>query len=504
MLLEMTRSEHPTRVAVGPTEGGLTFDRLSFLSRSAARMLRENDANSMVFIGTNSDSWPVALYAGAIAGIPVVPLNYRFADASLRSLLDQLDRPFVVADARYFEAVAPATDSVVETSAWLAEAEQHVDISETDSPWNHADGDAPAVILFTSGTTSSPKGVILRHSHLVSYVVGTVDFGSAEQADAALVSVPPYHVAGVGTVLTNTYAGRRIVYLPQFEPADWLGMVRQERISQAMLVPTMLARIVGHLGHRVAHTPSLRQISYGGSAMPKRVLERAMAAFPDCDFVNSYGLTETSSTIAVLGPDDHRRSLAASDPAVKRRLISVGKPIPGVEASIRDGDGLEVAPGVVGELYLRGSQISGEYLNAAAQIDPNGWFRTRDRAEVDADGYLFVFGRTDDTIIRGGENIAPDEIESVIRLHPEVEDVGVAGVPDDEWGERILAVVVREQRSELGSDELRAWVRERVRGSRTPDDVIFADALPYNSLGKLVRRDLVHSSRSIVEEEEMT
>jgi acyl-CoA synthetase (AMP-forming)/AMP-acid ligase II len=229
--------------------------------------------------------------------------------------------------------------------------------------------------------------------------------------------------------------------------------------------------------------------------MPASVLAEALTALPDVGFVNAYGLTETSSTIALLGPEDHRRALASEDPVVRARLGSAGRLVPGLEGEVRSPSGSAVPVGEAGELWVRGPQVSGEYAGAGSSLDADGWFRTRDRARFDADGYLFLLGREDDTIIRGGENIAPAEIEEVLASHPALRDVAVIGVPDDEWGERIVAVVVPRDGEEVGAEDVRAFARSVLRGSRTPDDVVITDSLPYSPTGKLLRRELVSALR---------
>jgi acyl-CoA synthetase (AMP-forming)/AMP-acid ligase II len=322
-------------------------------------------------------------------------------------------------------------------------------------------------------------------------VLQTVDPVSADDTDAALVSVPPYHVAGTATVLTNVYAGRRVLYLPTFGPQEWLDLVGTEGVSSAMLVPTMLARIVEHLGATPAQVPSLRSLAYGGSRLPQPVLERALQLFPTVDFANAYGLTETSSTIAVLGPDDHRAAMAGTDPQSRARLASAGRLVAAVEGEIRDPAGTVLGPGEPGELWVRGPQISGEYVGVGSTLDAEGWFPTKDRAWFDDEGYLFIEGRMDDTIIRGGENIAPAEIEDVLLDHPDVREVAVIGRPDEEWGERIVAVVVPAQWPAPDSADLQDWVRKRLRGSKTPDEVYFRETLPHTDTGKLLRRELI-------------
>ncbi len=250
------------------------------------------------------------------------------------------------------------------------------------------DADDIAVLLFTSGTTGEPKAAVLRHKHLVSYIFGSVEFGSADESDAALVSVPPYHVAGIASILSSTYAGRRVVQLPTFSAEAWIDVARSERVTNAMVVPTMLGRIIDALEREgSADLPHLRALSYGGARMPLAVIERAMGLMPGTGFTNAYGLTETSSTITVLTPDDHRAAAGSDDPGVHRRLSSVGRALPGVTIEIRDDEGGVAGPGEHGEIFVRGEQISGEYLGSGALLDSEGWFRTRDGGLLDADGY---------------------------------------------------------------------------------------------------------------------
>jgi acyl-CoA synthetase (AMP-forming)/AMP-acid ligase II len=225
--------------------------------------------------------------------------------------------------------------------------------------------------------------------------------------------------------------------------------------------------------------------------MPATVLERALRLFPAAGFVNAYGLTETSSTIAVLTAEDHREALGSDDPEVRARLTSAGRPVPGIDVEVRGDDGRPAAGDEAGELWVRGPQVSGVYEGIGSVLDADGWFPTRDRARVDSGGYLFIEGRADDTIIRGGENIAPAEIEDVLIRHPALRDAAVVGVPDEEWGERIVAAVVPLEGALADADEIRAFVRARLRGSRTPDDIVIRDSLPYTPTGKLLRREIV-------------
>jgi acyl-CoA synthetase (AMP-forming)/AMP-acid ligase II len=212
-------------------------------------------------------------------------------------------------------------------------------------------------------------------------------------------------------------------------------------------------------------------------------------------FVNAYGLTETSSTIAVLTPEDHRAAHEARDGAVARRLTSVGRPVPDVEVQIRAEDGTVLGSGEAGELFVRGPQVSGRYAEIGSVLDADGWFPTRDVATLDEDGYLFIGGRSDDTIIRGGENIAPSEIEDVLVEHPDVREVVVVGLDDAEWGQVIVAVIVPEAGTAPTPEQLRDFARGTLRGSRTPDRIVFREELPTTPTGKVLRREILDDLR---------
>jgi acyl-CoA synthetase (AMP-forming)/AMP-acid ligase II len=486
LFLDVAQSLDGDRLALGRRADKITTTRLTELSAGGASIVVGLQAKTLVFVGVNGPAFPVALFASGRAGVPIAPLNYRLPADAILELIARLDLPVIVADTAFADSLRALGRPVLTTDEWMdgcarAQPYEGGEIDDAD----------PAVLLFTSGTTAEPKCVVLRHENLQSYVLGTIEPGSCGADEAALVSVPPYHIAGIGTVLTNIFSGRRLLYLPTFTAAAWLDLVRSEDVTFAMVVPTMLARIVASIGDGPAQLPSLRTIAYGGARMPQPVLERALDLLPGVGFVNAYGLTETSSTIALLGPQDHVAAATSEDPAVRARLGSVGRIIAGIEGEIRDGSGQAVPIGEVGELWVRGGQVSGEYAGIGSVLDDRGWFPTRDHARMDGDGYLFITGRTDDVVIRGGENISPAEIEDVLLRHPSVAEAAVVGVPDEEWGERLGAVVVLAADGRADVDELRTWVRERLRSSKTPDLIVFRDELPHTDTGKLLRRVLV-------------
>jgi len=483
MLLEMAAEGGGERIALGD----LSYPALLDCARRAAAWFGGRPAATVGLVDANSEAVPIALFGAAIAGLPFAPINYRWSDDQVRRAAERLAPAVVVVEVAVQARLAGVAGvEVVTRSEFLAAIAA---TSPTEAP--AAETDAPAVELFTSGTSGQPKVALLRHDNLVSYILGTVEFMGAGEDEAVLVSVPPYHIAGIAGTLSATYAGRRVVQLETFDAEAWVSVAEAEAVTHAMVVPTMLARILEVLERRPDVTlASLGHLSYGGGRMPLPVIEAAVVRLPRVDFVNAYGLTETSSTIAVLGPDDHREAIVSADPAVRGRLGSVGRPLPTVEVEIRDAHGQALGPGVPGEIWVRGEQVSGEYLGVGSTRTAEGWFPTMDGGWIDDAGYLYVEGRLDDVIVRGGENISPGEIEDVLLAHPLVADAAVIGVPDVDWGEAVAAVVVPVAGARLDVGSLQEFVRDRLRSAKTPARIEVRDALPYNDNGKLLRRQL--------------
>ncbi len=490
MLLEMAAAGFGDRVAfTDPGSGSsITYQELYDAAGAAARQIRASGAARVAMLDVSNLAIPIALFASGWAGVPYVPINYRLTGAEIDALLARVQPAYLVTDEERLP-MFQGRDGVDARSR-----QGFLDMARADgsAEQRSMDPDDVGVLLFTSGTTGVPKAAVLRHRHLVSYIVGSVEFMSASEDEAALVCVPPYHIAGIASTLSSVYAGRRVVQLANFSADAWIETARAERITTAFVVPTMLARIVDALeGEATAGMSCLRSLSYGGGKMPQAVIEKAMALFPDTDFTNAYGLTETSSTVTVLGPEEHRAAAASEDEDGRRRLVSVGVPLPGIQIEIRDHEGNALGPGERGEIHVRGEQVSGEYEGRGSLVDADGWFPTRDAGYQDEDGYLFLDGRADDVIVRGGENMSPGEIEDVLLEHDAVVDAAIVGVPSEEWGEAVAGVVV--VRSETPANdalaaELQGWVKTRMRSSRVPERIEFWAELPYNETGKLLRR----------------
>jgi len=481
LFLQMAADACPDRPALTHDGNHYTYAQLYNAAKHAAQTFESAGCKYVSLLDVSSPAVPIALMGAAMAGIPYVPLNYRLSEEQIVPLFDRISPAYLISGER---------DDNYDFSGWVVQDSdgflRDCLAAEPTDYFKDVDPAEVAVQLFTSGTTGTPKAALLRHEHLVSYILGSVEFMGAMEEEAALVSVPPYHIAGISAVMSNIYACRQIVQLPNFEAAEWLKLCDDHAVTSAFVVPTMLTRIIEELDD--SHSlESLQSIAYGGGKMPVPVIQKALTRFQDVNFTNAYGLTETSSTITLLGPDDHRDAHAADDDAVRARLGSVGKALPSVEIEIRDDEGQTLGTNEAGEIYVRGPQVSGEYEGRSV-LDSDGWFPTRDAGYLDEEGYLFLSGRADDVIVRGGENMSPGEIEDLLHEHPAISDVAAVGIPSEEWGETVALAVVLNPGHDFPEEAICAHIREHLRSSRVPEVMRFADELPYNETGKLLRR----------------
>jgi long-chain acyl-CoA synthetase len=329
---------------------------------------------------------------------------------------------------------------------------------------------ADALILFTSGTTGLPKAVSITSGQLSARVGGmSAPFRADATPTVGMMCVPFFHVGGSLGVLGSLYAGNTLVVQTRFDAGEWLRLVSAHRITMTFMVPTMLQRILDHPDFADTDLTSLVAIAYGAAAAPIALVRRAMDALPNVAFTNVFGQTETLGAYTTLLPADHR------DPA---RAGSVGRPLPGVEVRVVDpATGEDVAPGTVGELWVH-----------TAQNVMGGWLHTGDLGRQDADGYIFPSGRLSDTINRGGEKFGPIEVEEALRSHRSVTDVAVAGIADDELGQRVGAAVVASAPVTL--DELRSHCRELIAYFKLPERLAIVDQIPYSDTGKVSRRQI--------------
>ncbi len=351
--------------------------------------------------------------------------------------------------------------------------------------------DDVCLIMYSSGTTGRPKGVMLTHRNMVKHTVNAHDGWDFEPGDKTMVAMPLFHVGGSSWVLFGIHDGIPSVMTREPDAASLAGAI-MAGANRTFLVPAVLAQVLQSGPDAVKLFGALKTYTYGAAPMPPPLLRAAMEAWPDTDFIQVYGLTEVSGVATHLMPEDHRNAVTDGHP---ERLVSAGKPVPECEVKIVDPATLEeVATGEHGELWLRTPQLMKGFLNkpeaTAEVLVEDGWFRTGDMGHVDEDGYVFVSDRLKDMIITGGENVYSPEVERVLSEHPGVLEVAVIGVPDDQWGESVKAVVALKPGADASEIELIEWTRERLARFKAPRSVDIIEALPRNPTGKVLKREL--------------
>ncbi|HJM21436.1 MAG TPA: AMP-binding protein [Acidimicrobiales bacterium] len=449
---------------------------------------------------TNSVECVEAIFGAAFVGATVVPMNFRAGAEEAAHLMSDSGIKVLFTESRYRELVEDNRPDSVDHVFMLDEDDSYPaarnDAFELPVP-EDVDPDGLCALLYTSGTTSLPKGVKLTNGALTGYVMGTNDAATGEDMGRMALAAPLYHIAGVTSMLNALYSGRVVVLLPQFEASAWIDTIQKHAVTHAFLVPTMLGRVMEAPNFSMGAFSGMEAITYGAAPMPPSVIRRAIGEFPpNVSFAGAYGQTETTSTVAVLDPDDHRVDGSEEEQAIKlKRLSSVGQVLDDVEVRVVDEDGTPVASGVLGEVQLRTFRAMDGYWGNEEKtritVDDEGWVHTGDLGYLDEDDYLFLGGRTGDMIIRGGENVSPDEVEAILYENNAVLECAVVGVASEEWGERVVAAAVVRSGSGVDGDDLVAFAKEKLAPFKRPEAVHLMDELPRTSTGKLLRRDLI-------------
>ena len=451
----------------------------------------------------NCNQYIEIYFASAKIGAIFVPLNFRSQAEELAYMIGNAEVKVLFVGARYLDLVntiLPQLPTVKEhiaiESGTKLSYEDLLRAASSDEYFCEVGDEDITILMYTSGTTGRPKGVPLRHNAFVSYVLDNVDPASPEIEERNLLTVPLYHVAGIQAMLAAIYGGRTLVLMRQFEVKEWMATIEREQATRAMLVPTMLKRVIDDLDFSKYNLTSLKVITYGAAAMPFEVISKAIKVMPWARFINAFGQTETASTITTLGPEDHVIEGTEEEKAkkLKRLTSSIGKPLPDVEVKIVDEEGKALPLLEVGEILARGPRVMTGYWKDEQKtlqvMTPDGWLRTGDMGWMDEEGYVYLAGRADDMIIRGGENISPEEVEEVLHSHPKVEEAAVIGVPDPEWGQEPRALVVLKKGEIATSEEMIEHCRSKLAGFKRPRSVVFIDALPRSAMGKVLRKKL--------------
>jgi acyl-CoA synthetase (AMP-forming)/AMP-acid ligase II len=469
-IIDAVAAGDPARTALVIDGRSISYGELAATVRQCAVGLAASGvvAGERVAVVDGGSLLSIATLLGAARiGAAAALMNPALTPPELRGLLKNAGCAEVgIAGEAYVDRLREAGATTVLTLADLAGQ------ASAASPVDAVDAadDRDALILFTSGTTGLPKAVSITCGQLNMRIKGmSAPYRADAKPSVGMMCVPFFHVGGSLGMLGSLYSGNTSVVQQRFEAGAWLRLVSEHRVTATFLVPTMLQRILDHPDFADTDLTSLVAIAYGAAAAPIALVRRAMAALPHVAFANVFGQTETLGAYTTLMPDDHR------DPA---RAGSVGQPLPGVEVRVVDpATGNDVEPGTVGELWVNTTQnVTG------------GWLHTGDLARQDSDGYIFPSGRLSDTINRGGEKFGPIEVEEALRSHPAVTDVVVAGIADDEIGQRVGAAVVASTPVTL--EELRSHCRGLIAYFKLPERLAVVDQIPYSATGKVSRHQI--------------
>ena len=491
-------SRAPDRTAVTAGERTWTFAELDAESCRVAQGLQTlgvGAGSRVAYLDKNTPEYFTHLFGGAKLNAVSVAVNWRLAPSEMEFIIDDADAEVLFVGEGFLGHLDRMTLPKVKQVVVIGDPGDsgHVSYGDWIAPFDPIDPNRPIAgsdtcyQLYTSGTTGLPKGVELTNDNLLATMGTGRDAWRFHGDDLVnLVAMPLFHIAGSGWALAGMVNGAHTIMTKEVNPVEILELIPKHRITHALLVPAVLQFVLAVPGASDGDFSSMRSLVYGASPISEAVLTGSLALF-GCDFMQAYGLTETTGGVVQLDPEDH-------DPGGDRAhlLRAAGKPWGDVELRIVDPESLTDLPdGEVGEVWVRSKQVMKGYWKnpeATARSIVDGWFRTGDAGYL-VDGYLYIHDRVKDMVVSGGENIYPAEVENALMKHEAVADVAVIGVPDDKWGETVKAVVVRSD-PELTEADLIAFAKQHLASYKCPTSVDWVDALPRNPSGKVLKTEL--------------
>ncbi len=453
----------------------------------------------VALLSRNSIEYVLLYYGASKAGVVPVTLNYRLAPPEWTYIINDAQARMLVASGEYVKAVEEIRGDLKTVECFVAVdsagASGWDDLrawatSQPATPPDRAiSEDLDVYYMYTSGTTGRPKGAMLTHRAVTSNLAQAGVALRGEPGDRVLIVAPLYHAAAAVTAFVCVYWGGSLYIQEEFNPVEVVRALSEERIGRATLVPAMIQACLVMVPDVAARGyDTLRLIAYGASPIAEQTLRRASEVFK-CDFVQGYGMTETTAVLTYLLPAHHQRALREKP----ELLLSAGRPILGTEVCIVDENDRPVPNGTIGEIIARGPQLMRGYWNRpedSAEALRGGWMHTGDAGTMDDEGYIYVQDRVKDMIVSGGENIYPRAVEEVLFQHPTIADAAVIGVPDPQWGETVKAIVVLRKGATATAEEIIDFCRGKLGGFERPRSVDFVGALPRNPTGKVLKRVL--------------
>jgi long-chain acyl-CoA synthetase len=485
--LSKTAAEHPDAVAIKLDDTELAYKHLDAAASGVANLLADRGVEPGDRVGImlpNVPYFPVIYYGALKRGAVVVPMNVLLKRREVGFYLDDSGARLLFAWHGFAEAAEAGAADAGADLILVKPGEFEELIGRYEHSYEAADraADDTAVILYTSGTTGTPKGAELTHANLARNVEAFSNFTGIHHTSVVLGALPLFHSFGQTCGLNAAVrTGACLTLIPRFDPGKALEIIDRDRVNVFEGVPTMYAAMLNHPERDRFDTSCMELCASGGSAMPVEVMTAFEEAF-DTKILEGYGLSETSPVASFNYPDRERKP------------GSIGTPIEGVEMKVVDDDGNEVAQGEPGEIVIRGHNVMKGYWNrpdaTTESISDDGWFKTGDMATVDEDGYFFIVDRKKDLIIRGGYNVYPREIEEVIYEHPAVREAAVVGVPHDDLGEEVAAAIALKDDTDCSEDDIREHCKEQVAAYKYPRKVWFVDELPKGPTGKILKREI--------------
>ncbi|MEV7244276.1 fatty acid--CoA ligase [Streptomyces sp. NPDC093248] len=495
-----SRPDHPAIVCEDRVTTYEKFHRDSNRAAHALRTCGVGRGDRIAYLGRESENYYLVMIACAKAGAVLVPVNWRLTPSEVDHILRDSGAALIFVDDEFWDTVATVrhqlrglrkvirvdgTDADGEPArgaglpAWTA-GQPDTDLAPGTGP------DDAVIQIYTSGTTGLPKGAVLAHRSFFTLPHASqergVDWIDWLPEDVGLISLPGFGVAGIGWFLHTFNAGGTNVIMPQFDPQEAVRLIRTHRVTTTFAAPAMLQAMAAERGAGPEAFTSLRKIAYGAAPMSETLLKQCLETF-GCEFAQIYASTETGSVAVCLPPEAHHPGSTV--------LTSVGKPCPGNEIKVVGPDGETLPPGAIGQICVRAPSRMLGYWNlpeATARTLVGEWLYMGDAGYLDDDGYLHLCDRINDTIIVAGQNIYPAEVEKALAAHPAVADAAVVGLPDERWGESVHAVVVLRPGTKATPRELLLSLRGRIADYKIPGTYHFAESLPRNPSGKILRR----------------